>query len=192
MKKLLLTGFKPFLNFDQNPSEQLVKKLNGESIGDYEINSWVFDVSYFETKETIPALIEETQPDLILNLGLAGDRYSITPEKVALNYIDNNNPDNAGLIIHNQKIIPNGDNAYFTKIDWDSIIKVLKDLEIPCEISTNAGTYVCNHVSYLFNYEIDKNKLNTAQSFIHIPNNLDQSILEKALRKIIQSIKIKA
>lgn len=192
MKKLLLTGFKPFLNFNQNPSELLAKRLNGEIIGNYEINSWVFDVSYAETKKTIPALLDEIQPDLILNLGLSGDRYSITPEKVALNYIDNNNPDNTGIIIRNQKIIPNGDNAYFTKIDWDTIIKELKDLEIPCEISTNAGTYVCNHVSYLFNYEIEKYNLNTAQSFIHIPNNLDQSILEKALRKIIQSIKIKA
>jgi pyroglutamyl-peptidase len=192
MLKLLLTGFKPFLNYDKNPTEQLVKNLDGLTIGDFQINSWVFNVDYQETLNSIPALLEEINPDLVLNLGLAGERFAITPEKVALNYIDSKNPDNAGNIIQNQKIKEDGENAYFTKIKWDEIIPLLKDQEVPCELSTSAGTYVCNQVSYLFNYEIEKNNMSCAQSFIHVPNNLDPSILEKALKTIIQSIKIQA
>ena len=41
MKKLLLTGFEPFLNFPVNPTMQIVEELHGLEIGGYKIRSEV-------------------------------------------------------------------------------------------------------------------------------------------------------
>jgi len=188
MNKLMLTGFGPFLSHDKNPSQEIVKKFNNRIIGNFEIFSWVFNVSYKEVYNSVPALIEEIEPDIIINLGLGSDRYAITPEVVALNYIDSKEPDIEGSIIQGSKVMDGGANAYFSEINWDTALKVLAENEIPSMISTNAGTYVCNQTSYLFNYEIEKRKLNIKQGFIHIPNTLNFKVLEKSIELIIQNI----
>lgn len=188
MKKLMLTGFGPFLSHDKNPSQEIVKKFNNQLIGDFEIFSWVFNVSYKEVYDLVPALLDEIKPDIIINLGLSSKRHAITPEVVALNYIDSKESDNEGEVIQGSKVIDGGANAYFSKINWDKALKVLSENEIPSKISTNAGTYVCNQTSYLFNFEIEKRKLNIKQGFIHIPNTLNFKVLEKSIELIIKNI----
>lgn len=42
MKKLLLTGFEPFLDFPINPTEKIVNALDGKAVGNYEILGRLF------------------------------------------------------------------------------------------------------------------------------------------------------
>lgn len=190
MKKLLLTGFGPFLEHTNNPSEIIANKLNGLSIGQYNIISHILEVSFDEVYQAIPKLLEAEKPDLVINLGLASDRNAITPELFAINYFNSIHPDNKGKITQHTKIISDIDAlaAYYSPIDWTKALQELRNLNIPCELSTSAGNYVCNQTSYLFNYEISKKNYSTKQSFIHIPNNLSINQLIDAIRIIIQNI----
>jgi len=44
MKKLLLTGFEPFLDHPINPTEAIIKEIDGEIIRDYMVYSKVLPV----------------------------------------------------------------------------------------------------------------------------------------------------
>ena len=46
MKKLLLTGFEPFLSFTVNPTMKIVEELHGTTIGEYEVMSRVLSVDF--------------------------------------------------------------------------------------------------------------------------------------------------
>ena len=46
MKKLLLTGFEPFLSFTVNPTMRIVEELNGLEIAGYKIVGRVLPVDF--------------------------------------------------------------------------------------------------------------------------------------------------
>lgn len=188
MKKLLITGFNKFLDHPSNPSEELIKNFNGK-VDNIDISTWIFPVEYEAISQQVPALLEEINPDYVLNLGYASDRYAITPEIASLNYIDSESPDNKGVIIQNQRIIENAPNAFFTQFNWARAVEALKQKDIPTKISTSAGTYLCNYTSYLFQYHISEQKLNCAQGFVHIPM-MDIKVLSNVLDTFITNIEI--
>ncbi len=70
MKKLLLTGFEPFLSFTINPTEQIVKELDGEKVGDFIISSKILPVDFEEAGERLLDLIEEINPMQSYHWGL--------------------------------------------------------------------------------------------------------------------------
>lgn len=71
MKKLLLTGYEPFLKFKTNPTQSAVESLEGKVIGDYKIIGKVYPVAFKEINALIEQDIEEIEPDAIVSLGLA-------------------------------------------------------------------------------------------------------------------------
>lgn len=186
MKKLLLTGFNHFLNHPTNPSEDLLKNYNYLD-DNLEIVKWIFPVEYETVSQQVPALLEELDPDYVINLGYASDRYAITPEIATLNYIDSESPDNNGVIIKSRRIIENAPNAFFSQFNWASAMEDLKKQNIPCHLSTNAGTYLCNYISYLFQYYIEQDNSECKQGFVHIPM-MDIKVLSNALDIFIKNI----
>lgn len=88
MKKLLLTGFEPFLSFTVNPTMKIVEELNGTKIGSYEVMSRVLSVDFKQSGDQLIHYLKELKPDAVISLGLAGGRYKITPERVAINVKD--------------------------------------------------------------------------------------------------------
>lgn len=87
-KKLLLTGFEPFLDFSINPTMKIAEELNEAAIGDYTITSHILSVDFHKAGKQLLQLIEETKPDAIISLGLAGGRFKINPERIAINVND--------------------------------------------------------------------------------------------------------
>ena len=188
MKKLLITGFNKFSLHPINPTEELLKTYSFESESIL-VTTWIFPVEYEGVCAQIPALLEEIEPDYVINLGYVSDRYAITPEIASLNFIDSETPDNQGVIIQNKRIIQNAPNAYFTQFNWAKTIEDLKNQDIPTKLSTNAGTYLCNYTSYLFQHHIQEQKLNCSQGFVHIPM-MDIKVLSKALDSFIKNIEV--
>ena len=92
-----------------------------------------------------------------------------------------------GIIIRNSKIVDSAPNAYFTHFNWSRFLNLLKDNNIPSKTSSDAGTYLCNYTSFLFQDCIHQMQLDTKQGFIHIPK-MDIKVLNKALNLLIQSL----
>src|SRR5690606_1641495 len=168
MKTLLLTGFEPFLTFSINPTEQIVKELDGLVIGDYKINSTVLPVDFEKAGVELLELITEVKPNAIISLGLAGGRFKVTPERIAIN-INDGEKDNKGNIRMDEPIEANGEAAYMSTLPIRKMVDSLISSGLPAEISNTAGTYLCNHVMYTTLHYAATNKLTIPAGFIPIP-----------------------
>lgn len=165
MKKCLVTAFQPFLQFTINPTEEVVKALNGQTIGDYEIVGHILPVEFGAAKMHILQLLEEEKPDAIIALGLAGGRSKITPERIAINVMDGAK-DNAGHTPTDEVIEADGADGYFSTLPVRDMVTRLVKEGYPAEISNTAGTYVCNLVMYTL---LHATKGSVPAGFIHIP-----------------------
>ena len=166
MKKLLITGFEPFGGERINPSWEAVKLLPDE-IGGYSLEKLLIPVVFGKAAERVLRAAHDIAPDVILSIGQAGGRSSITPEMVAINLRHVNIPDNSGYHPMDEAIIPNGENAYFSTIPVRKISEAIAAATIPSQVSYSAGAYVCNDVLYtLLSCYKDSG---TRVGFIHIP-----------------------
>lgn len=168
MKKVLLTGFEPFLKFKSNPTEAAVNELHGQEIGEYSVSGKVYPVVFDEINERIINDIKEEQPDAVVCLGLAGGRHTIDIERIAINCIDGR-PDNDGNMPDGEKIDESGPDGLFSSLPIKDLEAALKKSEIPARISNTAGTYLCNNVMYSALNYIRENELDIRAGFIHVP-----------------------
>ncbi|WP_026908892.1 pyroglutamyl-peptidase I [Paucisalibacillus globulus] len=168
MKKLLLTGFEPFLEFPINPTTEIANNLNGQLIGDYEIIGEVLSVDFAKSGKQLIHLIEKYNPDAVVSLGLAGGRNCITPERIAINC--NDGPvDNNGHKPNGERIFEDGPDAYFSKLPIYEITSKLEEAGFPAKISNTAGAYLCNNVMYHGLHYFKGKGMDRPSGFIHIP-----------------------
>ncbi|MYL33942.1 pyroglutamyl-peptidase I [Pontibacillus yanchengensis] len=173
MKKLLLTGFEPFLQFPINPTMSIVEALHGEVVGDFQINGHILPVDFNKAGTTIKELVQEEKPDAIIALGLAGGRYKINPERIAINCNDGE-ADNEGHTPAGEKIISDGPDGLFSTLPIQQIVSQLQQSGYPAEISNTAGVYLCNHVMYQVLYALQDTTV--PAGFIHIPASHELAI----------------
>ncbi|KQL12431.1 pyroglutamyl-peptidase I [Psychrobacillus sp. FJAT-21963] len=175
MKKLLLTGFEPFLSFTVNPTMRIVEELNGQYIGEYEIYGRVLTVDFASSGKELLAHIEEIDPDAVISLGLAGGRYKITPERIAINVKDGA-ADNEGHTPLDESIQMEGEPGYFSTLPIRQMVNKLLEEGLPASISNTAGTYLCNNVMYEGLHYAKTNKPDMPAGFIHIPASHELAI----------------
>lgn len=172
MKKLLLTGFEPFLEFHVNPTWDIAESLNGTVIGDYEVYSEGLKVDFNEGVEQFKQVLQKLQPDLVISLGIASGRYKITPERIAIN-IKDGAADNSGFTPIDERISDDGPDGYFTSLPIRAMVNRLVKEGYPAEISNTAGTYLCNNVMYEGLKYATQHHIKAG--FIHIPMNFELS-----------------
>ena len=175
MKKLLLTGFEPFLAFTVNPTMKIVEELDKSIIGEYEVTSRVLSVDFTKAGAQLLRYIEEMKPDAVISLGLAGGRYKITPERIAINVKDGG-ADNNGHIPVDESIQLDGDPGYFSTLPIRLMVDELTKQGLPAAISNTAGTYLCNNVMYEALHYAKLNNLSMPCGFIHIPASHELAI----------------
>ena len=81
-KKILVTGFKPFLGHDQNPSERLSIDLTKKFS---EVECLILPVEFGRAYEVLNLRLLQTTYDYVLLLGQAAGRNRISIEKIGLN-----------------------------------------------------------------------------------------------------------
>lgn len=166
--KILVTAFEPFGGETMNPALEAVKLLKEEIASAQIVKLWLPTV-YKESARRIYEAMCREKPDVVLSIGQAGGRSSITPERVAINLDDCELPDNEGNQLTDTPIFPDGETAYFTSLPVKAMIKAIREKGLPATLSTSAGTYVCNHVMYSVLYYIDRYFPETKGGFIHVP-----------------------
>ncbi len=195
MKKLLLTGFEPFLDFAINPSDQIVRTLHGEQIGEYEVIGITLPVEFARSGPEIIRHFEAVKPDAVISLGLAGGRNNITIERIAVNCIDGE-ADNSGVRYQDASIVAEGPVAYFSTLPIRMIVEELRSAGYPAEISNTAGLYLCNNVMYHMLHTIEQQKLNIPSGFIHLPATHELAVQYKRsmpsweLQSLVEAIRI--
>ncbi|EST03234.1 pyrrolidone-carboxylate peptidase [Lactobacillus crispatus EM-LC1] len=159
--KILVTGFDPFGGDKINPAIEAVKKLP-DSIKGAKIIKLEIPTVFNKSAQVVHDAIVQEQPDYVLNVGQAGGRAALTPERVAININDGYQP-------LGEPIQADGDTAYFTQLPIKAIAKAIRAVGLPATVSNTAGTYVCNHIFYQVQYMRAKEFPSLKAGFIHIP-----------------------
>jgi len=166
---LLVTGFEPFAGHAANPAEEVAKALDGRAVAGAVVRSAVLPVRHAEAGPRVARLVEETDPVAIVHLGLAAGRARIALERVAVNVMDFDTPDNAGFRVHGQPCVPGGPAAYFATLPLAGILAALLAEGVPAYVSNTAGTYLCNQTLYATLHLLTERRHPARAGFIHVP-----------------------
>ncbi|MEA3326668.1 MAG: pyroglutamyl-peptidase I [Chloroflexota bacterium] len=175
--KVLLTGFEPFGKHAVNPSQKLINELPDTLDDDIVLIKTVLPVDQASATRDLLFQLHHHQPDVAICFGLASGRSRICLERVAINLMDFQIPDNDGVKISEAPIIENGPAAYFTNLPISDLLSTLLDEGIQARISLTAGAFLCNLVFYSLMHEIETSQLPTKAGFIHLPPLPEQAAL---------------
>ena len=176
---VLITGFATFGGEKINPSWQVVKQIP-DNIDGAKIIKKQLPVLFKGSVDRLDSLIKEYNLDMIIAVGEAGGRATISIERVAINVDDARIADNDNYQPKNINISATGENAYFSKLPIYRIQGAMQLQGILAYISDTAGTgtYVCNHVMYHLLEVLSKEYPNKIAEFIHV-SYAPQQVIDK-------------
>lgn len=163
---ILITGFEPFGGQSVNPSWEAVSALP-ERIGAYRLEKLRLPVEYGEAARRVLAKARELSPQVILCVGQAGGRDSVTPEVIGINLREASIPDNAGAAPAGTPIDPDGPDGIFSTLPVREMAEAIRARGIPALLSYSAGAYVCNDLLYTLLNRF--RGTDTRVGFIHVP-----------------------
>lgn len=166
---LLVTGFEPFGTYTANPTEGLAKAVDGRQFGSCRVRSAVLPVHHADAAPRVARLLAETEPVAVVHLGLAGGRARIALERLAVNVMDYEQPDNAGVRKEGEPCVPGGPAAYFATLPLPAVLAALTAEGIPAYLSNTAGTYLCNQTLYGTLHAVSGRPRPPQVGFLHFP-----------------------
>jgi len=162
---LLITGFGPFLDVRENPSQMLVEHLQRDpGMLPYDARFALLEVDYSRAETQLAELLE-TPPALLLLTGYSHRAQGITLESRASYDFNPARPDNAGNVRQSllREPIDNHD------LDFAGLKDVLGDAGIAACQSQDAGGYLCNY-TYRLALEACAERTSDMQAlFVHLP-----------------------
>lgn len=175
--KILLTAFDPFGGESINPAQEVAAALP-ERIGGAEIVKLWIPTAFGKAAEMTTRAMDELRPDAVVSLGQAGGRKAMTPERIAINWMDARIPDNAGHQPKEQFIEAGGPDGCFSTLPVEAMAAAIREIGLPGEVSLSAGSFVCNEVMYRVLRHAARTMSGTICGFIHIPF-LPEQVREK-------------
>jgi pyroglutamyl-peptidase len=173
--ELLLTGYEPFDGFSVNPSEEIVKALQGTRVGSYAVHGLVLPLDYSKAFKLVETRIDDLKPAVILCTGQA-NRGAITIERIAVNAQSTLKEDNCGNTPESDVIVPGAPAGYFSSIDPRPLVELLQKQGIPAQVSYHAGTYGCNWILFQVLHKLAVEGFSTKATFVHVPPLPEQAI----------------
>lgn len=146
-RKLLITGFDPFGGASINPAWEAVKLLP-DTIADFEVHKLEIPTVFGLATEKVLEKAAEIQPDVILCIGQAGGRGSVTPERIGVNIRDAKIADNVGNRPVGEFVAADGPAAYFATVPVKAMADAIQAAGLPGQVSNSAGAFVCNDTLY--------------------------------------------
>ncbi len=168
-KHVLITGFEPFGGEKINPSELVARGLEGRLIAGRAIATRVFPVETRNIGERLQRALDELNPDIVIGLGQAGGRTALALERVGVNVLDFDQPDNVGVMRKNDVIVRGGPEARFSPLPFNDIINAWSENGIPGYVSNSAGTFICNQLLYELLGLSEQTAPPLVSGFVHMP-----------------------
>ena len=164
---ILVFGFEPFLEFDENPTQLLAQRLDARTFKGERVTGVVLPVDYERAERGITRAIDRVKPELAIGFGLAAGREKIMPEKIAVNYRFAERADKAGRKMAGSPIDASGPDGLFTNLPVEGLVSSLNKHGIPASLSLSAGSYVCNTAMFVIVREARSRGF--AGGLVHVP-----------------------
>jgi pyroglutamyl-peptidase len=169
--RILITGFGPFPGAPFNPTMPLVERLTERrraAIDAVELTGHIFHVTYQTVDRELPELIERLSPHAVLMFGLANRTAYLRIETRARNAVTTRLPDadgnrnQTGSIVAGAKAMPFG-------LHTASLLQAALATGIDARASRDAGSYLCNYLSWRAIEATQKPGGPALAAFVHVP-----------------------
>ncbi len=171
MKKIILTGFKPFGNYQYNPTEQSTFDFDGKIFGDRQVIGVVLPCIYNAWGHLKSTILYHSNAHAIISTGLASKAKGICIESTFRNVMnDDKYADANGYAPKNIPVFA-GDVPYNVKSKGPNkkLFHLLLENDIPAERSNDANSFICNSLGYMTSLAMRKAGYVNRNIFIHIP-----------------------
>jgi len=185
---VLVTGFGPFGNHDENPSQIIAETLNGTIINGALVVGIVLPVDFDESVENITQAIDKYNPSIVLSYGLDADAKKICIEKIGLNLRLRNYIRWVPFNLY--RLDPKGPFLRLSSLPSNKIVKSIREVGIPAKQDFFAGLYICNSLLYNLLGYICNNDLQIKAGFIHVPLMSTQDPEGMDIEKMIEASEI--
>ena len=170
MNPILVTGFEPDGGRRVNPAYEIMRKIDGRTIGGSLVAGRALPVAFAPLKQRILELLDELKPSAVIGLGIiCPQKHSFGLECIGLNLADFETRDNQGKLFREAAISPNSAAARVATLPLRRIEQALLAEGIPARVTTSAGTFLCNACLYSILEAAEHMKPSPRCGFIHVP-----------------------
>ncbi len=169
--RILVTGFGPFPGAPFNPTEPLIARLlrlRRPSLSDVGLIGHIFPVTYKDVDCELAELLASHRPHALLMFGLASRTAHVRIETRARNAVTTLWPD-AGRSKPRKGAIAGDDDAMMFGPHTDKLLRAALATGIDARISRDAGSYLCNYLSWRAIEATRRNGGPRLAAFVHIP-----------------------
>jgi len=169
--RILVTGFGPFPGAPYNPTQPLVQRLTGlrrPAFAEVELSSHIFPVTYTAVDRELPLALANHKPHALLMFGLAGRTGYLRVETRARNAVTMLWPDAAQARSRKGSIAGGADAQKFGP-HTAKLLRAAKATGLDARASRDAGSYLCNYLSWRAVAAVDAGNGPRLAAFIHIP-----------------------
>ena len=171
MSRALVTAFEPYDIWEENASWLTLVELTKNLPERPHLTTRRYPVDYTKLRECLSQDLN-MDFDFVLHLGQAPGSCGIRLETVGLNQASqtSSSPPNECV-----RLVEGGPMAYQSRIPAKALREELREAGIPAEVSTHAGTFLCNAALYLSHHAIASDSLTTKAIFVHLPLDVSQA-----------------
>jgi pyroglutamyl-peptidase len=169
--RILVTGFGPFPGAPYNPTMALVKRLTQlrrPAFAEVELIPHIFHVTYDTVDRELPQLIARHRPQALLMFGLADRTAHVRIETRARNAVTTRFPD-ADRNRARKASIADGADAQLFGPHTAKLLRAAVGTGLDARASRDAGSYLCNYLSWRAIEATDKDDGPALAAFVHIP-----------------------
>ena len=169
--RIFVTGFGPFPGAPYNPTQPLVARLlrlRRPAFSDVELSSHIFPVTYKAVDRELPLALAKHRPHALLMFGLAGRNRYLRVETRARNAVSMLWPD-ADQTRARKGSIADGATAQRFGPHTAKLLRAAKSSGLDARASRDAGSYLCNYLSWRAIEAVDADNGPRLAAFVHIP-----------------------
>ncbi|HTX03428.1 MAG TPA: hypothetical protein VMV65_10465 [Alphaproteobacteria bacterium] len=147
-RHILIAGFEPFAGDKINPSEMVARSFEGALLSGRPVASRVIPVETRNIRERFEQALLADQPDIVILLSQLGGRTALSIERVAVNVLDFETPDNVGVMRKGDVVTRGGPEARISNLPFERIVEAWTAAGVPGYVSNSAGTFIGNQALY--------------------------------------------
>ena len=169
--RILVTGFGPFPGAPYNPTQPLVARLlrlRRPALGDVELIGHIFLSPTSTVDRELPELIARHRPQALLMFGLADRTAHVRIETRARNAVTTLLPD-ADRNRARKGSIARGADAMMFGPHTAKLLRAADGTGIDARASRDAGSYLCNYLSWRAIEATDADNGPRLAAFVHVP-----------------------
>ena len=169
--RILVTGFGPFPGAPYNPTQPLVARLlrlRRPAFTDVGFSGHIFPVTYKAVDRELPLVLAEHRPHALLMFGLASRTAHVRIETRARNAVTMLWPDAAQTRSRKGSIAGGADAKMFGP-HTAKLLRAAVGTGLDARASRDAGSYLCNYLSWRAIEALDADSGPRLAAFVHIP-----------------------